>query len=179
MRGSRQTSISNTPRPADRIEHMTIRLLIIDDHPIVRLGLAALLSLQGDIEVIGSVGSGQDALSKISSIPIDIVLVDLRMPGLSGVDTLLKIKEIDPRTRSIVLSSFEHDEEIYAAVKAGAKGYLHKEAPAEEILNAIRAVYSDREAFPRRIAERLSCRNMTAGLSEREASASTRCKRID
>jgi DNA-binding NarL/FixJ family response regulator len=145
-----------------------IRLLIVDDHPIVRFGLTALLSLQGDIEMAGTAESGRAALELLGKAPIDVILIDLRMPGFSGIETLEKIREVAPTTRSIVLSSFELDEEIYGAVKAGAKGYLHKEAPGEEILTAIRAVHAGRRAFPRRIAERLSHERMTAGLSPRE-----------
>ena len=102
-----------------------IRLLIVDDHPIVRFGLTALLSLQGDIEMAGTAESGRAALELLGKAPIDVILIDLRMPGFSGIETLQGIREIAPATRSIVLSSFEFDEEIYAAVKAGAKGYIH------------------------------------------------------
>ena len=152
------------PRPGlDRI-----RLMIIDDHPIVRLGLSALLSVQDDIEIVGTAEGGREAMELLQKVPADILLLDLRMPGLSGIQTLEKLKAIAPNTRPIILSSFEYDEEIHAAVKAGAQGYLHKEAPADEILNAIRAVHGGNQAFPRRIAERLSSDRMTAGLSHRE-----------
>jgi two-component system NarL family response regulator len=127
-----------------------------------------LLSSQEHIEVVGTLGSGRAALELLKKTPVDIVLVDLRMPGFSGIETIQGISAIDPQIKSIVLSSFEYDEEIYAAFKAGAKGYLHKEAPAEDILKAIHSVYQGREAFPRRIAERLSSDRMTAGLSHRE-----------
>lgn len=147
---------------------MKIRLLIIDDHPIVRFGLTALLGLQEDIEVVGTAGSGQAALVMLRDAPVDIILVDLRMPGFSGIETLESIRDFAPQARSIVLSSFEYDEEIYAAVKAGAQGYLHKEAPAEDIMSAIRSVHAGKQAFPRRISEHLSNRQMTAGLSPRE-----------
>jgi RNA polymerase sigma factor (sigma-70 family) len=155
-----------TPTPTPSLDK--IRLLIVDDHPIVRFGLTALLSLHCDIEMAGTAESGRAALDLLRNTPVDIVLIDLRMPGFSGIETLERIREIAPAVRSIVLSSFELDEEIYAAVKAGAKGYLHKEAPAEEILKAIRSVHAGRRAFPRRIAERLSNESMTAGLSPRE-----------
>jgi len=142
--------------------------MIIDDHPIVRLGLSALLSVQDDIEIVGTAEGGREAMELLQKVPADILLLDLRMPGLSGIQTLEKLKAIAPNTRPIILSSFEYDEEIHAAVKAGAQGYLHKEAPADEILNAIRAVHGGNQAFPRRIAERLSSDRMTAGLSHRE-----------
>jgi len=90
------------------------------------------------------------------------------MPGLSGIQTLEKLQVVAPNIRTIILSSFECDEEIYAAVKQGAQGYLHKEAPADEIVQAIRSVRGGHQAFPRRITERLSSDRMTAGLSCRE-----------
>jgi DNA-binding NarL/FixJ family response regulator len=154
--------------PSAAIIPEKIRLLIIDDHPIVRFGLTALLGLHDDIEIVGSAEGGQAALDLLKNVAVDILLLDLRMPGFSGIQTLEKTHMLAPKTRAIILSSFEYDEEIYAAVKAGAQGYLHKQAPAEEILQAIRAVHAGRHAFPRRIADRLTDDRLTAGLSCRE-----------
>jgi DNA-binding NarL/FixJ family response regulator len=145
-----------------------IRLLIVDDHPIVRFGLTALLSVQDDIEIAGTAEGGREAIRLLEKIAVDIILLDFRMPGFSGIQTLEMLKTVAPNTRAIILSSFECDEEIYAAVKAGAQGYLHKDEPAEEIVRAIRSVRGGQQAFPRRIAERLSSDQMTAGLSQRE-----------
>jgi DNA-binding NarL/FixJ family response regulator len=145
-----------------------IRLLIVDDHPIVRFGLTALLGVQDDIDIVGSAEGGHEALKLLEKVPVDIILLDLRMPGFSGIQTLERLQTIAPNARAIILSSFECDEEIYAAVKAGAQGYLHKETPAEEIVCAIRSVRSGNQAFPRRITERFSSDRMTAGISRRE-----------
>lgn len=154
--------------PSSVLTSEKIRLLIVDDHPIVRFGLTALLSLQDDIEIVGTAESGKVAVELLKVLPVDIILVDLRMPGFSGIQTLQCIQAIAPKAGSIVLSSFEYDEEIYSAVKAGARGYLHKEAPAEDIVAAIRSVRNGKQAFPSRVAERLSGDRMTAGLSARE-----------
>jgi len=145
-----------------------IRVLVVDDHPIVRLGLTAVLSLPEDIEFVGAVGTGKKAVALFETTSIDVVLMDLRMPGFSGIETIESIRDIAPLCKSIVLSSFEYDEEIYMAVKSGAQGYIHKEAPASDILKAIRSVHMGKQAFPRRIAERLGRQRMTAGLSTRE-----------
>jgi len=153
---------------SNNLAHMKIRVLMVDDHPIVRFGLSAFLGLQEDIEVVGAAASGHEALFILKNAAVDIVLIDLRMPGLSGIETLEKIKTIAPNTRPIVLSSFEYDEEIFAAVKAGAKGYLHKDAPADDIVDAIRRVHEGKQVFPRRIANRLLNQRMSAGLSVRE-----------
>ena len=146
-----------------------IKLLIVDDHPIVRLGLSAVFKVQKDIVIVGVAEDGAEALTILSSEPVDVVLVDLRMPGLSGIETLKRISQVAPAARSIILSSFELDEEIYAATKAGAQGFLHKETAGEDILRAVRSVAAGKQAFPKRIAEKLSvCGGMTAGLSPRE-----------
>jgi DNA-binding NarL/FixJ family response regulator len=145
-----------------------IRLLIVDDHPIVRFGLTALLGVQEGIEIVGTAEGGREAIALLQKVTADVVLLDLRMPNFSGIQTLERLRAVAPNARPIILSSFECDEEIYAAVKAGAQGYLHKEAPAEEIVRAIRSVRNGHLAFPRRIAERLSSDRMTAGLSHRE-----------
>jgi DNA-binding NarL/FixJ family response regulator len=145
-----------------------IHLLIVDDHPIVRLGLKALFSTQGDMEVVGLAENGESALKMVKAYAIDVMLVDLRMPGISGGETLRRIREFSRAPRAIIISSFECDEEIYAAVRFGAQGFVHKEAPAEDILSAIRAVARGRQAFPEHMRERLNSQRMTAGLSSRQ-----------
>jgi DNA-binding NarL/FixJ family response regulator len=145
-----------------------IRVLIVDDHPIVRLGLSAVLDIYADIAIAGTASGGREALALLPQLRVDIILLDLRMPGFSGIETLNQLRTIAPHIRTIILSSFECDEEIYAAVQAGAQGYLHKEARAQEIVAAIHLVHNGGRAFPRRIAERLSGDSMTAGLSQRE-----------
>jgi DNA-binding NarL/FixJ family response regulator len=145
-----------------------LAIVIVDDHPIVRFGLNALLSTQADFQVAGLAESGDAALAILRTVSVDIVLLDLRMPGLSGIDTLKRIAQAAPDVRTIVISSFEYDEEIYAAVKAGAQGFVHKEADSQEIMRALRAVGRGMRAFPKHISERLASDQMTAGLSERE-----------
>lgn len=145
-----------------------IRLLLVDDHPIVRFGLSAVLGIQQDISVVGTADNGAAALAFLAQTPVDVILLDLRMPELSGVKTLKRIRDIAPRARSIILSSFECDEEIYSAVSAGAQGFIHKQAPAEEIVNAVRRVHRGKQAFPKRIANLLANNKLTAGLSARE-----------
>jgi DNA-binding NarL/FixJ family response regulator len=145
-----------------------IRVGIIDDHPVFRLGLKALLSTQEDLELVLLAESGEAALLLLESQELDVLLIDLRMPGLSGSETLERVQKAGRSLRAIVVSSFQYDEEIYASVRAGAQGYVHKEADPKEILNAIREVARGKQAFPRHIAERLTGTGMTAGLSPRE-----------
>jgi DNA-binding NarL/FixJ family response regulator len=156
-------STPENPPPAPRLT-----LGIVDDHAVVRLGLKALLSTQDDMDVIAVAESGERALEILQQGPVDVFLVDLRMPGMSGVETLRRMREVRPDVRAIVLSSFEYDEEIYAAVQCGARGFVHKEADPQDILRAIRQVAAGKRAFPKHIAERLGNDQMTAGLSARE-----------
>ena len=144
-----------------------IQVLIVDDHLVVRLGLSALLNTQSDLDVIAMAENGPAALALLEERPVDVVLLDLKMPGLSGIETLGLMSE-NMKARTIAISSNEHDEEIYAAVKAGAQGFVHKEAEAAEILAAVRAVGRGKQAFSTRIRARLANNQMTAGLSSRE-----------
>jgi DNA-binding NarL/FixJ family response regulator len=146
----------------------TIRILIVDDHPVVRAGLTSMLSTQPDITVIGSASSGEEALAVLAHESVDILLLDLRMPGTNGVATLLSIKQRAIPVRTIVLTSYETDEDIYRAVHAGAGGYLLKDTPLREMLDAIHAVHAGNRYIPRHIASRLAERMMRSNLTARE-----------
>jgi two-component system, NarL family, response regulator len=145
-----------------------IRILIVDDHPVVVAGLASMLGTQAGIEVLGSASSGEEALELLRTTPADLLLLDLRMPGMSGIDILLAMRRSKINTRAIILTSFEADEDIYRAVQAGAQGYLLKDARQAEMIEAIRAVHSGRRYFPRDIAARLAERMTRTDLTARE-----------
>ncbi len=145
-----------------------IRILIVDDHPVVLAGLASMLGTQAGMEVLGSASSGKDALEMLHSQPADLLLLDLRMPGMSGIDTLHAMKRAKIHARVIILTSYETDEDIYRAVQAGAQGYLLKDAPQSDMLEAIRAVHAGKRYFPRHIAARLADRMMRTNLTTRE-----------
>jgi DNA-binding NarL/FixJ family response regulator len=115
-----------------------IRVAVADDHPVVREGLVAMLETQPDFEVVGEAGSGPEALALVSARDPDVLLLDLEMPGLDGVDVLRRLQ--DARTRVIVFTVFDTDERIIAAVEAGAAGYLLKGAPRADIFAAVRVV---------------------------------------
>lgn len=145
-----------------------IRILIVDDHPVVRYGLKMLLEAEDDMKVVGTLECGQDVLTLLEHDEVDLMLLDLRMPRFSGLDTLQALSVKPGAPKAIILTSYECDEEIYAAVKYGAKGYVQKEAPSEVILEAIRKVYQGFDYFPLTIANRLSGTNKSFGLSARE-----------
>lgn len=118
----------------------TIRILIADDHPVVRDGLAAMLSTQPDFEVVAQAASGQEAIEKSGSYQPDVILLDLEMPGIDGVETLKHLRSHLPEIQALVFTAFDTDERILSAVQAGAKGYLLKGAPRDDLFQAIRVV---------------------------------------
>lgn len=119
---------------------MTIRILIVDDHPVVRDGLVAILSTQVDFDVVAEAGHGTEALSAVQTYQPDIVLLDLEMPGMNGVEVLKALRQRNPNQRVIVFTAFDTDERIVEAVQAGAQGYLLKGVPRHELFSAIRVV---------------------------------------
>ena len=145
-----------------------IRILIVDDHPVVRAGLTSMLGTQPGLQVIGSASTGEEAIEMLKLHSLDLLLLDLRMPGMNGIETLLAMKRLGISTRAIVLTSFETDEDIYRAVHAGAEGYLLKNTPQGEMVDAIRAVCAGKRYIPRHIASRLTERMMRSDLTTRE-----------
>lgn len=117
-----------------------IRILVADDHPVVRAGLVALIEAAGDLEVVGTASTGLEAVDVARALSPDVVLMDLRMPGLDGDEATARIVGADPRTRVVILTTYESDDAILSAIEAGASGYLLKAAPEAELLAGIRAV---------------------------------------
>ena len=146
----------------------TIRIMIIDDHPVVRAGLASMLTTQPDIDVVASASSGQEALVLLDTVAPDVILMDLRMPGMIGLEAMRIINSrLDP-PRIIVLTSFDTDEDIYQSVGAGAHGYVLKDAPQDRLLDAIKVVHARGRYFPADIASRLTERMARSNLTPRE-----------
>jgi two-component system, NarL family, response regulator len=146
----------------------SIRVLIVDDHPVVRAGLASLLRRQPGVKLSGAAHSGEEAMEILKQISVDLILLDLRMPSINGIDLLNLLKSEPNAPRAIILSSYELEEEIYKAIKAGARGYLSKNAPREEIVAAIETVAGGGTYFPERIAQWMAERDDRSSLSARE-----------
>jgi DNA-binding NarL/FixJ family response regulator len=119
-----------------------IRILVADDHQVVRDGLVAILGTQPDFEVVGQASTGLEAVERAATLEPDVVLLDLEMPELDGVEALEQMREANPEVRVIVFTAFDTDERILRAVQAGAQGYLLKGAPREELFQAVRVVHA-------------------------------------
>ena len=145
-----------------------MRLLLIDDHFVVRSGLSASLSLEPDIEIVAEADSGEQALSAYTTHLPDIVLMDLQLPGISGIEATIKILAAHPSARILIFSTFARDEEIHRALRAGALGYLQKSASRPDLLKAIRTVADGRQSLPPDIAARLQERLTRPDITPRE-----------
>ena len=133
----------------------SIRILIADDHPIVRQGLATVLDREEDLKVVGQASNGVEAVSEATRLHPDVILMDLQMPVMDGVEAILQIKQEDPDVGIIILTTYDSDENIFRGVEAGAKAYLLKDSPPEEVLKAIRVVHQGESLIQPRVASRL------------------------
>lgn len=146
----------------------SIRVVIVDDHPVVCSGLANMLRAHPNLEVSGSASNGERALHLARTSSFDVMLLDLRMPGMDGLAVLEHLKSISNPPKVLILSSFAKEEDIYRAIRAGAQGYLLKDSSEAEILNAISTVVSGKRYIPRDIAARLADRMLKQDLTSRE-----------
>ena len=119
-----------------------VRILVADDHPVVRDGLVAVLSTQPDFAVVGEAGSGAEVVQQAADLRPDVVLLDLEMPGMDGVEALQQMRTHSPDVRAIVFTAFDSDDRILAAVEAGAQGYILKGAPRDQLFEAVRVVHA-------------------------------------
>lgn len=145
-----------------------IRVLIADDHPIVRNGLLLTIRYSGDLELVGEAGNGLEAVKLYRKYQPDVVLMDLRMPEMGGVEAIKIIRQDFPDARIIVLSTYDYDEDIYQGLQAGAKGYLLKDAPVDLLQEAIRQVHAGKKYIPPDVAAKLAERMVLPQLTERE-----------
>jgi DNA-binding NarL/FixJ family response regulator len=145
-----------------------IRILIADDHPIVRQGLVSILEEEPDLVVVGQANDGEEAIGLFRKHLPDVTLLDLRMPKMGGVEVIASIRAEYPEACIIMLTIYDTDEDIYQGLRAGAKAYLLKDTPCDEILEVIRAVCEGQRYIPAAIGEKLAARMERTGLSDRE-----------
>lgn len=147
---------------------MPTRLLVVDDHHVVRSGLAASLGMEADLTVVAEADTGEQAIEQYRQHQPDVVLMDLRLPGMNGSETTAALRKEAPDARVLIFTTFEGEEDIYRAMQAGARGYLLKSAPREELLLAIRQIALGERYLPPTLAHRLAARLSSADLSPRE-----------
>jgi two-component system NarL family response regulator len=152
-----------TPRAESRI-----RILVVDDHPLVRRGIESVLSHEDGLEMVAEAGDGCEGVEKFQECHPDVVLMDLRMPKMGGIEAARAMRELDPEARIIALTSYDGDQDIYLALQAGMRGCLLKETAHAEVGNAIRAVYSGGRLVSPKVAERLSGHFPKVALTHRE-----------
>jgi two-component system NarL family response regulator len=145
-----------------------LRILIADDHPVVREGLMALISRSPDMTIVAEANNGREAVEQFLLHSPDLALLDLRMPEMDGVDAVTAIRQLQPAARLILLTTFDDDEDIFRGFRAGAKAFLLKDAPRNELLECLRAVHSGQTIIPPAIAAKLAYRLSVLALTSRE-----------
>jgi len=145
-----------------------IRVLCVDDHPLLREGIAAIINSQPDMVLIAEASNGTEAIQKFKEHRPDVTLMDLRLPDINGVDSLMAIRADAPDARIIMLSTFEGDVEIQRALQAGARAYLLKNMPPKELVEVIRQVHAGKKRIPTEIAAHLAEHLSDEALTDRE-----------
>lgn len=145
-----------------------IRILIVDDHPIVRNGLVLMVKYEPGMETAAEASSGAEAIAQFYQHQPDVTLMDLRLGDMNGVDVIATIRQDFPHARMIILTTYDTDEDIYRGLQNGAKGYILKDAPLDELLTAIRTVHAGRQYIPPEVGAKLAERLSRPQLSNRE-----------
>lgn len=145
-----------------------IRIMVVDDHYVVRVGLVGILSLQSDFTVVAEAEDGEQAIRGFREHRPDITLMDVRMPGMNGIDAMAIIRGEAPNARVLMLTTYDGDEDIFRALQGGAFGYLLKNTPGPELIKAIRQVHQGQRFIPPNVAARMAARIPCSELSERE-----------
>src|SRR6201982_506642 len=171
MKSKKKAVASSTKKSAAKVgdtKKPRITVLIADDHSVVREGLVSLITRKADMTVIGEASNGREAVDLWKQHRPDVTLLDLRMPELDGVGAIKEIRELDPNAHIVVLTTFDGDEDIYRAIKTGAKGYLLKDAAREALMECIRKVHAGETCIPPALAAKLAERVSGETLSARE-----------
>lgn len=145
-----------------------IRVVVADDHPSMRMGLVALINGQPGMKVVAEASDGEEAIEVYDDVKPDVVLMDLRMPGMGGVEAILGIRKKYPDAKVIILSTYNWDEDIHLAIQSGAKSYLLKDTSVEEIADTVRRVHAGDVTIPEQVSKRLQESSQRQKLTERE-----------
>ena len=134
---------------------MTIRVLLVDDQPLLRTGFRLILQTEPDIEIVGEAGDGEVALAQARPLRPDVVLMDIRMPRVDGIEATRRLAELDPAPKVLVLTTYDLDEYVIESLRAGASGFLLKDAPADDLVDAVRVVHRGEAVVAPRVTRRL------------------------
>jgi DNA-binding NarL/FixJ family response regulator len=145
-----------------------IRILVVDDHPIMRFGIASIIGSQPDMQVVGQAGSGEEGVDLFKQLHPDLTLMDLQLPGMSGVSAIQNIRFSNSEAKVIVLTTYKGEEDIFQSLRSGAAGYLIKGISHDRLVDAIRHVYGGKKYLPAEISSKLTTRTPDAILSGRE-----------
>ena len=145
-----------------------IRVMVVDDHPLMRVGIAAIINARADMNVVAQAGTGEDAVALFQRHKPDITLMDLRLPGMGGVEAIAAIRSKSPRARFIVVTTYDGDEDIHRALEAGAQGYVIKGMPYQTLVDALQKVHGGGRFLPPPVARALASRLPHSDLSSRE-----------
>ncbi len=151
-----------------------IRILLVDDHPVVRDGLRGIFETVEDIEVVGDAGDGDEALALVAKHDPDVILLDLRMPGRGGVETIRALRDHGDRARVLVLTTFAADQDVLPAIEAGATGYLLKDVGSDELVRAVRSAHAGDPILSPAVAGRLMARATTGAAAAKPVGLSAR-----
>ena len=146
----------------------SIGILLIEDHLLMRLGTSTLLASEEGVQVLGQAANGREGLELFQTLRPDVVILDMRMPGMDGIQVIEELKQIDSSARILVLTHYDGEESIFRALKAGALGYLTKETDAKTLFCAVRAVAEGKQFLPAQLGIKLADRTSTPALSPRE-----------
>ena len=146
----------------------TISILIADDHPLIRAGLASLIAAFPEFRLVAQAGNGREALELYTQLRPDVVLMDLNMPEMNGVDCIAQIRAVDPDASIVILTTYQGEEDVYRGLRAGAKAYLLKDSGFEQLARGIRTVAAGHKFLPAEVASKLAERMETNKLSKRE-----------
>ncbi len=159
---------ANAPASAHVNTRAKLRVILADDHPVVRDGLAAIINQQPDMQVIAAASDGDEAMMLFLQHQPDVLVLDLRMPRLDGANVVTRLLEVQPKARILIMTTYDSDEDIFRSLSQGAKGYILKDAPRQEILSAIRAVSNDQPYTSSSIATKAIQRMVRPNLTQRE-----------
>jgi two-component system NarL family response regulator len=167
-KGRSSSETSDVPAVADSGISKSCTILVADNHPVVREGLVSLINRRSDMRVIGEAGDGREAVKAFFAQRPDIVLLDLRMPIMDGIDAVTAICARDPEARVAIISSYQSEEDVYLALRAGAQGYILKDAPVEQLIECIHAVADGKTWIPPEVGATLAKRIADPELTRRE-----------